>query len=72
MLMNIRWPPVAAATDALLPLRIIQTGLQRPHYAPRHVVEVMRVEAFLKLYKVVLYRSQPEGWVAEVPAISGC
>ncbi len=23
-------------------------------------------------YKVVLYRSQPEGWVAEIPAIAGC
>jgi predicted RNase H-like HicB family nuclease len=23
-------------------------------------------------YKVVLYRNQPEGWVAEVPAIYGC
>jgi predicted RNase H-like HicB family nuclease len=23
-------------------------------------------------YKVVLYRNQPEGWVAEVPSISGC
>ena len=23
-------------------------------------------------YKVVLYRNQPEGWVAEVPAIRGC
>lgn len=23
-------------------------------------------------YKVVLYRNQPHGWVAEVPAISGC
>jgi predicted RNase H-like HicB family nuclease len=23
-------------------------------------------------YKVVLYRNQPEGWVAEVPAIAGC
>ena len=23
-------------------------------------------------YKVVLYRNQPQGWVAEVPAISGC
>ena len=23
-------------------------------------------------YKVVLYRNQPSGWVAEVPAISGC
>jgi predicted RNase H-like HicB family nuclease len=23
-------------------------------------------------YKVVLYRNQPEGWVAEVPAIQGC
>ena len=23
-------------------------------------------------YKVVLYRNQPDGWVAEIPAISGC
>jgi predicted RNase H-like HicB family nuclease len=23
-------------------------------------------------YKVVLYRNQPTGWVAEVPSISGC
>ena len=23
-------------------------------------------------YKVMLYRNQPAGWVAEVPAISGC
>ena len=23
-------------------------------------------------YKVVLYRNHPDGWVAEVPAISGC
>jgi predicted RNase H-like HicB family nuclease len=23
-------------------------------------------------YKVVLYRNRPDGWVAEVPAISGC
>jgi len=23
-------------------------------------------------YKVVLYRNQPDGWVAEVPAILGC
>jgi len=23
-------------------------------------------------YKVVLYRNQPEGWVAKIPAISGC
>ena len=26
----------------------------------------------LEDYKVVLYRNQPEGWVAEVPAIAGC
>jgi len=26
----------------------------------------------LDAYKVVLYRNQPEGWVAEVPAIDGC
>lgn len=23
-------------------------------------------------YKVVLYRNQPDGWVADVPAIGGC
>jgi predicted RNase H-like HicB family nuclease len=23
-------------------------------------------------YKVALYRNQPEGWVAEIPAIPGC
>jgi predicted RNase H-like HicB family nuclease len=23
-------------------------------------------------YKVVLYRNQPSGWVAEIPAIAGC
>ncbi len=23
-------------------------------------------------YKVVLYRNQPSGWVAEIPAIRGC
>jgi len=23
-------------------------------------------------YKVVLYQNQPDGWVAEVPAIPGC
>lgn len=23
-------------------------------------------------YKVVLYRNQPDGWVAEIPAIRGC
>ncbi len=23
-------------------------------------------------YKVVLYRTQPDGWVAEIPSISGC
>jgi len=23
-------------------------------------------------YKVVLYRNQPGGWIAEVPAIEGC
>jgi predicted RNase H-like HicB family nuclease len=23
-------------------------------------------------YKVMLYRNQPEGWVAEIPAIQGC
>jgi predicted RNase H-like HicB family nuclease len=23
-------------------------------------------------YKVVLYRNQPDGWIAEIPAIRGC
>ncbi|MFN7923027.1 MAG: hypothetical protein U0Q16_23195 [Bryobacteraceae bacterium] len=23
-------------------------------------------------YKVVIYRNQPSGWVAEIPAIPGC
>jgi predicted RNase H-like HicB family nuclease len=23
-------------------------------------------------YKVVLFRNQPDGWVAEIPAIAGC
>ncbi len=23
-------------------------------------------------YKVILYRNQPEGWVADVPSIEGC
>jgi predicted RNase H-like HicB family nuclease len=23
-------------------------------------------------YKVVLYRNQPDGWLAEIPAIAGC
>jgi len=23
-------------------------------------------------YKVILYRNQPDGWVAEVPAVEGC
>jgi len=23
-------------------------------------------------YKVVLYRNRPDGWVAEIPALSGC
>jgi predicted RNase H-like HicB family nuclease len=23
-------------------------------------------------YKVIIYRKQPDGWVAEIPSISGC
>lgn len=23
-------------------------------------------------YKVIIYRNQPEGWVAEIPAVPGC
>ena len=29
-------------------------------------------EMSLDDYKVVVYRNQPDGWVAEVPAIPGC
>jgi len=32
----------------------------------------MGVGMSLDDYKVVLYRNQPGGWVAEVPAIRGC
>jgi predicted RNase H-like HicB family nuclease len=32
----------------------------------------MKVAMKLDDYKVVLYRNQPDGWVAEVPAIPGC
>ncbi len=23
-------------------------------------------------YKLIIYRNQPDGWVAEIPAITGC
>lgn len=26
----------------------------------------------LEDYKIVLYRNQPDGWVAEIPAVPGC
>ena len=32
----------------------------------------MKAGMTLDDYKVVLYRNQPTGWVAEVPAIEGC
>ncbi len=32
----------------------------------------MKVAMKLDDYKVVLYRNQPDGWVAEVPSIPGC
>jgi predicted RNase H-like HicB family nuclease len=32
----------------------------------------MKVRMALDEYKVVLYRNQPAGWVAEVPSIPGC
>ena len=32
----------------------------------------MKAGMSLDDYKVVLYRNQPEGWVAEIPAIPGC
>src|SRR5258708_6596872 len=36
----------------------------------RRVVELSWVS--LDDYKVVLYRNEPDGWVAEIPAIEGC
>jgi predicted RNase H-like HicB family nuclease len=30
------------------------------------------LQVSLEDYKVVLYRNQPSGWVAEIPAIPGC
>jgi predicted RNase H-like HicB family nuclease len=54
-----------AAQDAIL-----------PHRKPRDAdaLEMDRIETGMTLndYKVVLYRNQPSGWVAEVPAIEGC
>ncbi|HEY7211574.1 MAG TPA: type II toxin-antitoxin system HicB family antitoxin [Bryobacteraceae bacterium] len=32
----------------------------------------MKTLMALDEYKVVLYRNQPSGWVAEVPSIPGC
>jgi len=32
----------------------------------------MKMPMPLDEYKVVLYRNQPSGWVAEIPSISGC
>ena len=32
----------------------------------------MKAAMSLDDYKMVLYRNQPEGWVAEIPAIPGC
>ncbi len=32
----------------------------------------MKIGMTLDNYKVVLYHNQPDGWVAEVPAIQGC
>ena len=32
----------------------------------------MGVTVKLDDYKIVLYRNQPDGWVAEIPALPGC
>ena len=37
-------------------------------HEPSTIIEAMRLDG----YKVVLYRNEPSGWVAEVPAIPGC
>jgi predicted RNase H-like HicB family nuclease len=42
------------------------SGLRPPQGARQN-----RNRMALDAYKVVLYRNQPEGWVAEIPAIEG-
>lgn len=43
---------------------------------PKIVVDVFRLNYNEGMgfddYKLVIYRNQPEGWVAEIPAIAGC
>ena len=41
---------------------------------PESGLERRRIRTGMHLddYKVVLYRNQPDGWVAEIPAIPGC
>ena len=43
-------------------------------YGTQVLSELDRIGTGMTLddYKVVLYRNQPSGWVAEVPAIEGC
>ena len=32
----------------------------------------MRASMSIDDYKVVMYRNQPDGWVAEIPSLPGC
>jgi predicted RNase H-like HicB family nuclease len=55
--------PAAGAAD-----REAGAGDEHPTDRLRLVLGLMGLDD----YKVVLYRNQPDGWVAEVPAIPGC
>ena len=58
------------------PFRPPSFGLQlnsRPSLSQTGRGAAYNVDAMsLDDYKVVLYRNQPDGWVAEIPAIQGC
>ena len=54
-----------------LPFRASLVGSARNH--PAEALTRGRILSMsLDDYKVVLYRNQPDGWVAEIPAIPGC
>ena len=48
----------------------IEADPRRVSGAPRQVVKSGCMS--LDDYKVLLYRNEPEGWVAEIPSIEGC
>jgi predicted RNase H-like HicB family nuclease len=50
--------------------KIAIAGLEEA-YLPTYISDTIQAMGFDD-YKVVLYRNQPDGWVAEIPAIPGC